>query len=173
MILKSLLLSLVRYKAAADDELLDAVRACADTADPTDHAKALRLLNHVHIVDRIFRAHLTGVAHGYTAEAPPVPPIATLAEAIRATDRWYVDHVAASDPASLDEPIAFTFTDGQAGRMTRAEILAHVVTHAGYHRGEIGRLLPGVGAASERDVFAGHLHRAEPARRMQASAAVA
>ncbi len=49
--------------------------------------------------------------------------------------------------------------------MTRAEMLLHVATHAGYHRGEAGSLVPEVEAASMRDVFAGYLHRAEPARR--------
>ncbi|MGO4333570.1 hypothetical protein AB4037_01570 [Labrys sp. KB_33_2] len=50
--------------------------------------------------------------------------------------------------------------------MSREEMLAHVVTHAGYHRGEIGRLLPQIVEAASVDVFAGYLHRSDPDRRI-------
>jgi uncharacterized damage-inducible protein DinB len=66
---------------------------------------------------------------------------------------------------ALDESIDFAFTDGDRGRMTRAEMLAHVITHSGYHRGEIGRLLPETNAVGARDIFTGYLHRSDPSRR--------
>jgi uncharacterized damage-inducible protein DinB len=68
-------------------------------------------------------------------------------------------------PEELEETIDFTFTDGGQGRMSREEMLAHVITHSGYHRGEVGRLLPDIENTAMRDVFAGYLHRAEPQRR--------
>ena len=49
--------------------------------------------------------------------------------------------------------------------MSREEMLAHVITHSGYHRGEAGRLLPQIESTAMRDVFAGYLHRADPQRR--------
>jgi uncharacterized damage-inducible protein DinB len=49
--------------------------------------------------------------------------------------------------------------------MSREEMLAHVITHSGYHRGEVGRLLPQIESAAMRDVFAGYLHRSDPKRR--------
>lgn len=162
-----LLQSLLGYKAAADDDLLAALESDAGHSPSEPYRSALRLLHHISIVDEIFAAHLQGRRHAHATdwESDP-PPLATLATAIRATDRWYLDHVAGLRPEALTEALAFTFTDGTAGCMTREEMLAHVVTHAGYHRGEIGRLLPSVSAVASRDVFTGHLHRREPERRL-------
>ena len=41
----------------------------------------------------------------------------------------------------LAEEIAFEFVGGGAGRMTRADILFHIVNHATYHRGFVGDML--------------------------------
>lgn len=161
-----LLTSLLAYKATADSDLVDALTACAETADPAAFATALSILSHIHVVDRIFAAHLTGQPHGFTKSSQPVPPLADLGKAVRTTDAWYIDHVAGTAADRFDETVTFRFTDGQNGCLSRAEMLAHVVTHAGYHRGEIGRLLPAIGTTAERDVFAGHLHRADPSRRL-------
>ncbi|WP_204377991.1 DinB family protein [Chromobacterium sphagni] len=66
----SLLTSLFRYKAWANDELFAAAAALEDGA----HAEALhgviRILNHIHVVDSIFAAHLQG---GNMAMPPPIP----------------------------------------------------------------------------------------------------
>ncbi len=70
-------------------------------------------------------------------------------------------------PAQLEEPLEFRFTDGTPGRMTRAEMPAHVVAHAGYHRGEVGQILTVLTSSSPRDTFTGFLHEAEPARRVR------
>lgn len=57
--------------------------------------------------------------------------------------------------------------------MTREEMLTHVVTHGGYHRGEVGRLMIQAAARSAHDIklpwdtYAVHLHRTEPERRLQ------
>ena len=68
-------------------------------------------------------------------------------------------------PAQLAEAVAFTFTDGQRGRMSREEMLAHVITHGSYHRGEVGQMLKRLSVAPPRDLFTAYLHRAEPQRR--------
>jgi uncharacterized damage-inducible protein DinB len=57
--------------------------------------------------------------------------------------------------------------------MTREEMLTHVVTHGGYHRGEVGRILVQVSNGSEQgiklpwDTYAVHLHATEPSRRLR------
>lgn len=164
MVAEALLNRLVQYKAVANGDLLDAL-AELDGETPAYQA-ALRVLNHAHIVDRIFRAHLQRTGHAYEKSwSAETPPLARLSADMRETDRWYVDYVAPLSPEELEAVIGFTFTDGAPGRMSREEMVAHVVTHAGYHRGEVGRLLPEIEATASRDVFAGYLHRFEPARR--------
>lgn len=163
---KALLNSLLRYKASVDDELLDALSALGEEARSDAFHSALRVLNHAHLVDRIFAANLQRLGHSYTASwSSQAPSLVQLASDIRDTDRWYVDYNARMTPDEMEEVVDFTFTDGGAGRMSREEMLAHVVTHAGYHRGEVGRLLPDIESTAMRDVFAGYLHRADPARR--------
>ncbi|PDT09871.1 damage-inducible protein DinB [Rhizobium sp. J15] len=163
---QTLLNSLFRYKASVDEELLDALNSLGEERRSDAFSAALRVLNHAHRVDRIFSANLQRLGHSYTASwSSEAPPLAQLAADIRETDRWYVDYTARITPDELEEVVGFTFTDGGHGRMSREEMLAHVVTHAGYHRGEVGRLLPEIESTAMRDVFTGYLHRAEPARR--------
>ena len=163
-----LLKSLLEARASANVELLDALAALPEDGPPADLSAALRVLDHAHRVDLIFAAHLEKRAHPFTASwSVDAPKLPQLAAEMRDADRWYLDCIAGLTSAELDEPIAFTFTDGARGTMSRAEMIAHVITHSAYHRGEVGRLLPQIEATAMRDVFAGYLHRAEPARRHQ------
>ncbi|WP_395317354.1 DinB family protein [Variovorax sp. UC74_104] len=161
-----LLASLFRYKAWADEGLLAGLAELAATGPADEYRTAARVFNHACIVDRIFVANLQRMAHGHTATGAPEPPaLEALAEAVRETDRWYIDYIARLDPQALAENIDFTFTDGAPGRMSREEMLAHVATHAGYHRGEVGRILTRLTGSSPPDTFTGFLHQAEPGRR--------
>lgn len=162
----SLLNSLFGYKASADDELLTALESL--DMDPTAEAlaSALRVLHHAHRVDCIFAANLQRLPHAYRENwSRESSPLSVLSPAIRAMDRWYLDYAGGLGGAELEEVVEFVFTDGLPGRMSREEMLAHVITHGGYHRGEIGRLLPQIESTAMRDVFTGYLHRTEPQRR--------
>ncbi|WP_343715935.1 DinB family protein [Inquilinus sp.] len=172
-----LLRSLFRYQAWADEEFLVAVAQLDLERRAEDRRAVLRLLNHCHVVGRIFAAHLTGRRHGYAADnTPETPEPEALRAALAESDRWYLDYLDRVTPAELSEAVAFTFTDGDRGCMTRQEMLAHVVTHGGYHRGEAGRILtrlaagPAPGLRLPWDTYAVHLHSTEPARRRRASA---
>ncbi|WP_102960728.1 DinB family protein [Mangrovicella endophytica] len=166
MSIQLLLASLLRFKTASNRELLSAMAAVADEGPSDRLSSALRVLAHAHRVDLIFAAHLQRQPHAFdaswTAEAPA---LSDLASSVAETDQWYLDYISAVRSDELEEVVDFTFTDGSRGRMSREEMLAHVVTHSGYHRGEAGRLMPEVESTSMRDVFAGYLHREEPQRR--------
>ncbi|MGZ2500990.1 putative damage-inducible protein DinB [Rhizobium beringeri] len=163
---QTLLNSLFQYKASVDDELLDALNALGAEVRSDDFRSALRVLNHAHLVDRIFVANLQRQDHSYAASwSSEAPPLAQLSSDIRETDRWYIDYTSRITLPEMEEFVDFTFTDGGRGRMSREEMLAHVVTHGGYHRGEVGRLLPDIESTAMRDVFTGYLHRTDPARR--------
>ena len=157
-----LLQSLFRQKAAITEEFF----AVLETVAADDRIAAIRVLSHIYVVDRIFMAHLRGEPHGYTAtNTPETPALDALRAAARETDRWFVEQAGTLAPAELAETIDFMFTDGQRGRMSREEMLAHVITHGSYHRGEVGQMLKRLSVAPPRDLFTAYWHRAEPQRR--------
>jgi uncharacterized damage-inducible protein DinB len=76
-----------------------------------------------------------------------------------------VNYVSALAPSESSEILDFTFTDGDRGRMSKEEVLLHVVTHGGYHRGNVGQVLKSISVAPPRDLYTKFLHQSEPARR--------
>lgn len=160
---------LFRYKAWADDELLTTL-ARIDDGSPVSNL-AMKALSHAHVVDRIFAAHLQRQSHPYaSANLAELPSRETLSNEIRATDLEYLDHVSALDRDSLAEQIDFTFTDGAPGRMSREEMLMHVITHGVYHRGQVSALMLLNDKTPAIDGFTTWLHRAEAAARRRAAA---
>jgi uncharacterized damage-inducible protein DinB len=161
----STLISLFGYKAWADAELFELLAGL-----PAEHADQLRTcirtLNHIHVIDRIFRAHLSEEPRPYEGtNTTSTPSVADLRADVQATDAWYQTYVASITPAELSQMLDFTFTDGDRGRMSKEEILLHVVTHGGYHRGNVGQVLKSISVAPPRDLYTRFLHRNEPERR--------
>ncbi|MBZ9851864.1 DinB family protein [Mesorhizobium sp. CA14] len=165
---KTLLKGMLAYQAWANDELVEKLATMDPSSDPGIRNAAIRLMNHIHVVSRIFAAHLKGVAHGYASDnTPDTPEPRALRTALAEIDGWYLDYLETVLEQELGDPVAFTFTDGDEGCMTRQEMLTHVVLHGSYHRGEIGRMLAGIAVSPPWDTYAVHLHRFEPARRLQ------
>ena len=147
-----LLRFLIRYKAWANGITFPAILAlpAGEALRPraTRFGNIVHTLNHVYVIDDIFRAHLEGRNHGYAARnTDETPALADLWEAVQALDQWYVTYAAGLSDATLGEMVQFQFVDGGAGAMTRAEILLHVVNHGTYHRGFVGDMLYQVPAA--------------------------
>lgn len=166
MSLSTLLTSLFEHKAWIDAQFFDQLDQVDAAAHRDAHHQALRILNHIHTVDRIWAGHLRGEPHGLTGTNTEDTPTPTeLRVAFARLDAWYLDHVRALTPGQIDEPIAFRFTDGDAGRMTRGEMLAHVVTHGSNHRGAVGVWLRQAGGAPPRDLLTRYLHQHQPERR--------
>lgn len=160
----SALQSLFAYKAWADAELLQAFRDVPVELYPMELHTVLRTMNHIHVVDRIFCAHLQGRPHGYEeSNTAETPTLSDLQSAVVATDTWYVHYVDSTSAQQMSESVDFTFTDGDTGRMTREEILLHVITHGNYHRGAIGQQLKAVSVTPPRDVLTRFLRQSEPA----------
>ena len=158
--------SLFKYKAWANKELFAALQAIDAVRYANEFQNALRILNHIHVVDRIFKAHLLRLPHAFKAtNTQDTPSLAALAAAVAEVDAWFVEYGGTLDSAALAEVIKFTFTDGDLGAMSREEILVHVTTHGGYHRGAVGQLLRSMGAVPPRDLYTRFLHDAEPKRR--------
>jgi len=140
------LANLLRYKAWANRTLFTTVGRlpAGEATKPraTRFGNIVHTLNHVFVVEDIFRAHLEGRSHGYTSRntAAP-PPLEDLRAKVEAMDRWWIDYLSSLKTEQLDEVVHFEFVDGDHGSMTRREILLHLVIHATYHRGFVGEML--------------------------------
>lgn len=137
---------LLRYKSWADALAFESVAAIPAEETyklrATSFGSIIQTLNHVHIVDEIFRHHLQGLSHGFGARiTPDPPPFTELAEASQATTDWFIGTYDKWSDADLGYTVAFEFIGGGQGSMTRAEIALHVVNHSTYHRGFVGDML--------------------------------
>ena len=152
---------LLEIKRWADRGLYEAVaRQFAQLSD--EHATLmLRVLDHVHVVDRIFQHHLQGLPHGFAApRSPKLPDLQSLAGASREVDDWYVAYARALTPELAAQPLDIAFTSGKQLRMSRGEVLLHVCLHGTYHRGNAGALLQLKGLAPSRDAVTDFLEAA-------------
>lgn len=151
---------LVSYKQWADRSLCDTAREALPRLDARDGAILLQIMDHMHVVDRIFQHHLRGLPHAFkAARSEQVPAFDQLAEGLRETGAWYVVYAGALADGEFDEPVDFTFTSGKPMRMRRGEILLHVCMHGQYHRGNAGALLQLKGLTPARDGFTDFLER--------------
>jgi uncharacterized damage-inducible protein DinB len=136
---------LARYNAWADKLIFEAVAKLPE-GEATKPRRSLfknivHTLNHNYVIDSIFRAHLEGRDHGFSARnTEEYPPLDELWQAQEAVDNWYIAWSERMTDAELDEKVMFTFVGGGQGVMTRAEMLLHVVNHTTYHRGFVADL---------------------------------
>jgi uncharacterized damage-inducible protein DinB len=160
---------LFRYKAWADDDLLTALAELG--GDSAITGLAIKALSHSYVVDRIFAAHLRRRTHAYSsANSSEMPTLEDLSTDIRASDREYLDYVSALDRDQLAERIDFTFTDNAPGRMSRDEMLMHVITHGIGHRGQVSAIMLLNSVPPAKDGFMAYLHEAEATTRRRIAA---
>ena len=162
----TLLHSLFKYKAWSNEQLFIELAKVDAVVQQEARHNAMRILNHIYVVDQIFAAHLSGAVQSFTAtNTTETPTLEALSDGVAMLDAWYVDYSADLSPEQLAENIVFTFTDGDKGLMTREEMLTHVSLHGAYHRGGAGRIMTQVGTPPPRDLYTRFLHQSEPARR--------
>ena len=136
---------LARYNAWANKAIFDAVAALPEGEATKERQSLFRnmvhTLNHNYVIDLIWRAHLEGREHGFSARnTKDHPPLDELWRAQQEIDAWYVGWSERMTDAALEEKIDFTLIGGNPGVMTRSEILLHVVNHTTYHRGFVADL---------------------------------
>jgi uncharacterized damage-inducible protein DinB len=137
---------LARYMAWANQRIFDAVAALpgGEATKPRRSVfkNIVHTLNHVYVIDLIFRAHLEGREHGFSARnTPDHPPLDELRRAQHTLDDWYIAWSDRLTDSGLQRKVSFTFVGGGEGTMTCAEILMHLVNHTTYHRGYIADML--------------------------------
>src|SRR5438270_2273075 len=152
---------MLRYKAWADEFVFEHVAKIPEEEAykrrQSTFPNIVQTLNHVYVVDDIFRHHLQGLRHAYQARVTPeTPALSELRGAVRAMDAWYIDSFDAWSDADLALRVEFEFVGGGSGSMTRGEIALHIVNHTTYHRGFVGDMLrqvPFVWPANDLTVF--------------------
>ena len=131
---------LTRYNAWANRAIFEAVVALpvgeAIKERPTLFKNIVNTLNHLHIVDVIWQAHIENRDHGIQAlNTVLYTDFAELWCAQQAIDSWYITWGDTLSEADADETVRFTLIGGKQGEMRRSEIILHVVNHTSYHRG--------------------------------------
>jgi uncharacterized damage-inducible protein DinB len=143
---------LVETKRWADRGLYDVVSRNFGRLSSEEGTIMLRILDHIHTVDRIFQHHLQGVPHTFQApRSEQMPLLDALAQGAREVDDWYSSYVRSLAPEDFEQPIDFVFTSGKRTRMRRGEIILHVCMHGTYHRGNAGAVLQLKGITPSRD----------------------
>ncbi|HKS54686.1 MAG TPA: DinB family protein [Steroidobacteraceae bacterium] len=149
---------LIDTKRWADRGLYDAVSHNFEHLNAGEGHIMLRILDHIHTVDRIFQHHLQGLPHPFkAARSETMPTLETLAQGSREVDDWYSSYVRGLASGDFEEPIDFAFTSGKQARMKRGEIILHVCMHGTYHRGNAGAVLQLKGLTPSRDSITDYL----------------
>jgi len=151
----------LRYKAWANTISFNALSQISVEAlekkRPTTFGNILFTLNHIYVVDNIFKSHLTGEAHGYTfrntEHCPSIEVIQNLQSEI---DQWYLDYTKPLNQEALEQQISFQYIGGGDGEMTVYDILQHLVNHGTYHHGFVSDMMyqiPAIPPANDYTVF--------------------
>lgn len=152
---------LIAIKQWADRGLYDVVSQNVERLSAEEATIMLRILDHIHVVDRIFQHHLQGVPHAFKApRSEKIPELQGLANSAREVDDWYVSYVSNLEESDFEQPVDFVFTSGKAARMRRGEIILHVCLHGTYHRGNAGAVLQLKGVTPSRDAVTDFLETA-------------
>jgi len=155
--------TLIHYKRWATNGLNGVLASSLERLPADEQVIALRLLDHIQVVDEIFRHNLEAQPHGWQApRSAELPSLDKLAREARATADWYADYADALPPEQMDETIAFSFSNGEPARMTRGEMLLHVAMHSAGHRGQVALLLQKNGIQPFSDRITDFLHATAP-----------
>lgn len=153
-----------QYKIWADKRTLRVIEQSHDAVCSKTRTFLRQQLNHMIIVEELFKSRLLGLPAPHSkTNTDIVPEFQNLKQRLLASGSWYIDFLQYCD--DLDRSIQFDFTDGKKGRMTKREILFHIVTHGSYHRGNIAHALDLAGVPHPVDGYGVFLHEIEPERR--------
>ena len=153
--------TLTKYKAWADELTFSAVselpKGEATKKRQTRFSTMVHTLNHVYVIDDVFKAHILGKSHSYIARnTESHPSLDHLWELQRGMDSWYVQYAENTTEETLSEIVKFQFIGGGEGSMSRVDMIIHVVNHSTYHRGFVGDLMyqvPATPPANDYPVF--------------------
>lgn len=159
-------INLLNYKIWADQRTLQAIEKVDADTFPDSYAFMLQQLNHMLIVEDLFRSRLMNQAAPHeSTNMPNIPGYGELRARLLISGEWYQHYAANLSSEELNSTIKFTFADSKTGSMSAQEILSHIVNHSSYHRGSIAHALDLAGVPHPPDGYAIYIHENEPERR--------
>ena len=152
------------YKRWADERTLRAIEKIDSDLFPDAHAFALQQINHMVIVEELFKSRLVFASPPHqNTNTDVVPNFEELEGRLRKSADWFEGYV--SQLENGNDQIAFVFTDGKRGSLSVEEILFHIVNHGSYHRGNIAHALDLASVPHPIDGYGIYIHEKQPARR--------
>ncbi|AQV98409.1 damage-inducible protein DinB [Cupriavidus necator] len=161
-----MLIEAFQYKQWSDRRTLDAIERIDEQKFPSAVAFAAQQLNHMIIVEELFRARLLGEPDPHlSTNTETVPKLPEIVQRIADSNLWFSGYAENLDSQHLNHLVSFRFADGKQGSMTRLEILFHIINHGTYHRGAIGHALDLSQVSHPADTYTVFIHATEPERR--------
>ena len=158
----------LQYKHWSDQRIFSAVQQVDRGQHEPQLQFALQQLNHMTIVEELFKARLLGApAPHESTNTAAIPQLQQLEQRNAVSNRWFQGYAAELNADERDTAVVFQFADGQAGCLTRREILFHIINHGTYHRGAIGHALDLAGGLRPADTYTAYIHEVDPSRRQR------
>jgi uncharacterized damage-inducible protein DinB len=104
-------------------------------------------LAHLYGAEWVWLERWRGTSPSSLPSALDLPDVETIRSRWERVERGQRDFLEGLDPARLAEPLTYTNFQGERWTYSLWKILAHVVNHSSYHRGQVATLLRQLGKA--------------------------
>ena len=157
--------TLLEYHFWARDRALDAADRLSHeqyTKDLSNSFPSVRdTLVHIYSAEWVWCSRWLGDSSVRMLDPGGYPDVATLRRAWKENEVRLTGILEEMKERGLDESIEYRTFDGKEWRAPFAHMLAHVVNHASYHRGQVTTMLRQLGAAPPKsmDLIAFHRER--------------
>ncbi|MDQ9832748.1 DinB family protein [Acinetobacter soli] len=154
------------YKQWSNQRLFCAIYQINQSQFMQDYYFARQKLNHMIIVEELFRSRLeyNQSPHNQT-NTSDLPTLQELQQRIAISDSWFIDFVQNLTKEQLSQMLHFQFIDGKMGQLSVAEILFYMINHGTYHRGNIAHALHHAQVAHPADTYTVFIHKVKTERR--------
>jgi uncharacterized damage-inducible protein DinB len=132
----------------------DRVFVAVEALDPEQYARPMGnsfpsirdTLNHVYLAEGIWHSRWNGISPT-SFPSDEIPDLATLRSRWSDTEGKVRDYLVAAGDSGLNRVIRYKLMSGKEGASPLWQMVAHVVNHATYHRGQVTTMLRQLGAA--------------------------
>ena len=109
-----------KYKQWADRRTLDAAKALEERGGSAAVSFIRQQLNHMVIVEELFRARLLGNASPHhTTNTEALPTLDEIEVRLARSNEWFTRYVTESAFETLNDQVSFQFVDGKQGEPVR------------------------------------------------------